>query len=158
MADSVAAETRSRIMARIRAKDTIPEITVRRYLHARGFRYRLHDRGLAGTPDLVLPRFRAAVFVNGCFWHRHVGCRLAYTPKTRTEFWEAKFRSNIERDARASATLEAQRWTVLTVWECQVDEHGLGKLAERITSLAPANQSVCGGRGPRPLGRAELSS
>jgi len=140
--DAVAAETRSRVMSRIRAKDTAPEMAVRRYLHARGFRYRLHDRRIPGTPDLVLPRFRAALFVNGCFWHRHVGCPFAYTPKSRTEFWAEKFEANIARDQRVRASLEAEGWTALTVWECEINESGLRALAERIEALSPAGTSA----------------
>ena len=137
MADTVAADTRSRIMSKIRAKDTAPEMAVRRFLHARGFRYRLHDRRFAGHPDIVLPRFRAAIFVHGCFWHRHPGCRFAYTPKSRIEFWTQKFQANIARDERVRASLEAEHWTVLTVWECEIGESGLGDLVDRIEALAP---------------------
>jgi DNA mismatch endonuclease (patch repair protein) len=124
-------------MSRIRAKDTAPEMAVRRYLHAHGFRYRLHDRRFAGTPDLVLPRFRAAVFVHGCFWHRHPGCRFAYTPKSHIDFWAEKFQANIERDERVRASLEAEHWTVVTVWECEIDEGRLRDLVDRIEKLAP---------------------
>jgi DNA mismatch endonuclease (patch repair protein) len=138
VADTVAAETRSRIMSRIRAKNTAPEMAVRRYLHAHGFRYRLHDRRFPGTPDLVLPRYHAAVFVHGCFWHRHPGCRFAYTPKSRTEFWREKFRANVARDKRDRASLEAAHWTVLTVWECEIAENVLQGIADRITALDPA--------------------
>jgi DNA mismatch endonuclease, patch repair protein len=93
-------EARSRNMARIRARDTQPELRVRRALHAAGFRFRLHRRGLPGTPDIVLPRFRTVIFVHGCFWHRHPGCRMASVPKTRSGFWDAKFTANVEREIR----------------------------------------------------------
>ena len=100
MADIVDPETRSRMMSGIKGKNTRPELALRRALHARGFRYRLHDKRLPGKPDLILPRFRAAIFVHGCFWHRHEGCKYATTPATRPEFWQAKFRENAERDQR----------------------------------------------------------
>ncbi len=119
-------------MSRIRNKNTSAELSVRRFLHSHGFRYRLHVRALQGSPDVVMARYRAAIFVNGCFWHRHPGCRYAYTPKSRIEFWEAKFRSNVERDGRVRAELEARDWSVLTVWECETDEAHLGELVDRL--------------------------
>ena len=119
-------------MSGIRGRDTKPELTVRRYLHARGLRFRLHVRELPGRPDIVLPRYRSVVFVHGCFWHRHPGCRFAYQPKSRREFWEAKLDGNAERDARHQLMLEAARWRVLTVWECETDDARLGRLVEEI--------------------------
>lgn len=119
MADVVDASTRSRMMAGIRGQHTAPEIAVRRYLHAAGLRFRLHDRRLPGSPDLVLPAYRTAVLVHGCFWHRHPGCRYATTPATRPEFWAAKFSENVDRDRRNTATLEAMGWNVMVVWECE---------------------------------------
>lgn len=118
MADIVDTQTRSRMMAGIGGKDTKPELALRRALHARGFRYRLHTRGMPGRPDLVLPRLRAAVFVHGCFWHRHAGCRYTTTPATRPEFWQSKFESNVERDSVVCAALLDAGWRVATVWEC----------------------------------------
>lgn len=120
MTDIVPAHTRSKMMATIRGKDTKPEMALRRSLHAAGVRYRLHVKGLPGKPDLVLPRFRAVIFVHGCFWHRHPCCRFATRPATRPEFWEAKFQANIARDAAASARLLADGWRVATVWECSL--------------------------------------
>jgi DNA mismatch endonuclease (patch repair protein) len=105
------------MMSGIRGKDTKPEMVLRRALHARGFRYRLHDRHLPGRPDLVFPRFRAAIFVNGCFWHGH-DCHLFRLPATRPEFWEAKIASNRLRDAQAESELLQSGWRVLKVWEC----------------------------------------
>lgn len=119
MADTVDKATRSRIMAAIRSTDTRPEQAVRRGLHARGFRFRLHCKSLPGRPDLVLRRHRAVVFVHGCFWHGH-DCALFRMPRTRTEYWEAKIRRNRERDAEAARRLEAAGWRCLTVWECGV--------------------------------------
>lgn len=104
-------------MAGIRGKDTRPEMILRRGLHARGLRYRLHETRLPGSPDLVFPRRRAVVFVHGCFWHRH-NCGLFRLPATRTEFWRAKIEANASRDARAEQALLADGWRVLTIWEC----------------------------------------
>lgn len=110
--------TRSRIMASVRGKNTKPERSVRRGLHARGFRYRLHSKKVPGRPDLVFPKHRAVVFVHGCFWHRHEGCRFATSPKSRAEFWEAKFAANVARDSAVRAALFAAGWRVATIWEC----------------------------------------
>ena len=118
MMDIVDASTRSRMMAGIRGKDTRPEVLLRSALHRHGFRFRLHDRRLPGRPDLVLPRYRAAVLVHGCFWHRHEGCRYATTPSTRPEFWESKFEANVLRDREVLTMLRAAGWRVATVWEC----------------------------------------
>ena len=106
-------------MSRIAQRDTKPEMVVRRLIHSLGYRFRLQRRELPGTPDLVLPRFRKVVFVHGCFWHRHPGCKLASFPKTKIDFWRDKFSRNIERDNRKEAELIALGWDVLTVWECQ---------------------------------------
>ena len=118
MADIVDKSTRSRMMARIRGKDTKPEMVLRRALHARGFRYRLHGKGIPGRPDVILAKHRAVIFVHGCFWHRHEGCRYATTPATRPEFWADKFVENIRRDRAACDALAADGWRVATVWEC----------------------------------------
>lgn len=106
-------------MSRFRAKDTRPELLVRRALHARGYRFRLHRRDLPGTPDIVLPRHRIAVFVHGCFWHHHQGCRDGRIPGSRADFWRAKFAANGERDHRASVALAALGWRVAVIWECE---------------------------------------
>lgn len=119
MVDSLTPEARSLNMAKIRGKDTGPELLVRRAAHALGLRFRLHRRDLPGTPDLVFPGRRIALFVHGCFWHRHPGCRFAYTPKSRIEFWQAKFDANVARDARKLAELSEAGWTVVTIWECE---------------------------------------
>ena len=118
MPDTVDQATRSRIMARVSGRDTKPEFALRRALHVRGLRYRLHVRSLPGTPDLVFPRFRAACFVNGCFWHRHPGCPRTTDPSTRREFWQTKFRANVERDRRTRQELLEGGWRVAIVWEC----------------------------------------
>jgi len=118
MVDIVDTATRSRMMAGIRGKDTKPELLLRHAMHARGFRYRLHDRKLPGRPDLVFPRYHAAVLVHGCFWHRHQGCRYATTPATRREFWAEKFHANVLRDQRKHQALREAGWRVAVVWEC----------------------------------------
>ncbi|WP_422028802.1 very short patch repair endonuclease [Roseovarius sp.] len=118
MTDIVNQKTRSRMMAGISGKDTKPELALRRALHARGFRFRLHSKAVHGRPDLVLPKYRAVVFVHGCFWHRHEGCRYATTPSTRQDFWQAKFEANVARDKAVRGRLLEDGWRVATVWEC----------------------------------------
>jgi DNA mismatch endonuclease (patch repair protein) len=120
MADVVDRATRSRMMSGIRSANTKPEMKLRKSLHARGFRFRLHDRKLPGTPDIVLPRWKAVIEVRGCFWHRHEGCRYATTPATRPEFWKGKFNANLERDRRNELALTSAGWRVAIVWECAV--------------------------------------
>lgn len=120
MTDVVDSQTRSRMMAGIRSKDTKPELLVRRYLHAAGFRFRLNVRTLPGTPDLVLARWRTVIFVHGCFWHRHADCTLAYTPKSRQAFWLEKFEKNVARDTKAISALKDAGWNVIVVWECSL--------------------------------------
>ena len=119
MADVVDPATRSRMMSGIRAKDTKPEMLVRRALHKAGFRYRLHDKKLPGKPDIVLPKYRTVVFVHGCFWHGHC-CKHFKWPKTRVEYWRTKIEGNVARDAKAVSSLQEQGWRVLTVWECEI--------------------------------------
>ncbi|MGR9475920.1 very short patch repair endonuclease [Rhizobium leguminosarum] len=118
MNDIVSPETRSRMMSGIRGKNTSPELLVRRLLHRMGFRFRLHLKDLPGKPDIVLPKHRAVIFVNGCFWHRHPGCKYATTPTSNKEFWEAKFAANTSRDATNYEALARSGWRVAIVWEC----------------------------------------
>jgi DNA mismatch endonuclease (patch repair protein) len=133
MADIVTPAVRSRMMSGIRGKNTKPEILVRSFLHRRGLRFRLHSSKLPGRPDLVLPRYRSVVFVHGCFWHQHPGCRFAYMPKSNVERWQKKFSENRARDFEAVRALEAQGWSVFTIWECQVrDDAALEQLVDRI--------------------------
>lgn len=142
--DVVDSATRSRMMAGIRSKDTKPEMTVRRFLHAKGFRYRLHTRDLPGSPDLVLPKYRVAIFVHGCFWHRHLGCRYTTTPASNIEKWNEKFRANTERDMRKEAALEASGWRVIVVWECELRrtaQERLERLSGEIVSLPACNDA-----------------
>ena len=117
--DSLTPTERSEIMRRVRGKDTKPEIRVRRHLHGLGYRYRLHARELPGTPDIVFRPRKSAIFVHGCFWHRHQGCKLSRMPKSRVEFWNAKLESNRRRDMRHQKELDRMGWRVLIVWECE---------------------------------------
>lgn len=141
MADTLTPEQRSERMSRIRSRDTKPELVLRRGLHRLGLRYRLDARDLPGRPDLVFPRHRAAVFVHGCFWHRHPGCSIATTPKSNTEFWMEKFARNMSRDDRAAQSLRALGWRVFTVWECDLRPT---RRAEAIDALAEALRSGTG--------------
>ena len=124
MTDIVDRQTRSRMMAGIKGKNTKPELALRWALHARGFRYRLHSKNVHGRPDLVLPKHCAVVLVHGCFWHRHPGCRYATNPKTRAEFWEVKFAANVTRDSAVRAALLQAGWRVATIWECALRKPG----------------------------------
>ncbi|MBU1690636.1 MAG: DNA mismatch endonuclease Vsr [Gammaproteobacteria bacterium] len=123
MTDIVDKQTRSRMMSGIKGKDTQPEMKVRRFLHARGFRYRLHDKSLPGSPDLCLPRYRVVIFVQGCFWHRHEGCRLSYVPASNKNVWLAKFQQNVERDRKNIDSLVRAGWRVIVLWECGLRRH-----------------------------------
>lgn len=118
--DNIPRSERSEIMSRVRGKDTRPEMLVRRFVHAEGYRYRLHDRRLTGCPDLVFKSRRKVIFVHGCFWHRHDKCALARMPKSRLDFWEPKLTANKERDARNKKLLAKEGWKVLTIWECEL--------------------------------------
>lgn len=110
-------------MSRIRGRDTKPELRLRSMLHRAGFRFRLHRKDLPGCPDIVLPRHKAAIFLHGCFWHRHKGCRNATTPSTRRHFWEHKFAGTVERDQKNTGILQDLGWRVITVWECDLKDH-----------------------------------
>jgi DNA mismatch endonuclease, patch repair protein len=127
-------------MRRIRKVDTKPEFVVRRAAHRLGYRFRLHRRDLPGTPDLVFPRLRKVIFVHGCFWHQHTGCKLARAPKSRLDYWLPKLRRNQQRDSDAEARLQRLGWDVLVIWECEATE---AKVANPISSfLAKTSRSV----------------
>jgi len=132
MADIVDRATRSRMMAGIKGKDTTPERLVRSHLHRAGLRFRLQAGDLPGRPDLVLPRWNAVIFVHGCYWHRHPGCRYATTPATNVHFWKNKFDANVARDTRNIAALRVAGWRVFVVWECRTGPRALGALVRRI--------------------------
>lgn len=133
--DRISRDERSRLMARIGPKDTGPELAVRRAIHARGLRYRLYSKKLPGRPDLVFPGRRLVIFVHGCFWHRHPGCNNCTTPRTRPEFWNAKFEANVARDTRITGELEAAGWRVAVIWECETERSAdLGDRLDEIFS------------------------
>lgn len=132
---TVDSKVRSRMMSAIRGKNTKPELMVRRHLHRCGFRYRLHRRDLPGSPDVVLPKWKAAVFVHGCFWHGHQKCRYFRVPATRTDFWKTKIRGNAKRDARAEAALRQSGWRVIVVWECALRDDADNALRELVQHI-----------------------
>lgn len=139
LVDFLTPSERSKRMSRIRSQDTKPELALRRALHRLGLRFRLGGAGLPGKPDLVFPRYKVAVFVHGCFWHRHAGCKVATTPKSNSGFWTEKFQRNVERDRRVTSELEAHGWKVLVAWECDLSarsrlEPTATWIAEEITS------------------------
>ena len=120
MADRLSPQRRSENMRRIRSKDTAPEIYIRRFLHAKGFRYRLHPKNLPGKPDLVFPKLHKAIFVHGCFWHLHPACREGRVPQSRRDYWEPKLLRNVERDRKHMRALEEMGWDTICVWECEI--------------------------------------
>lgn len=120
MVDKLTPEQRHRCMSHIHSKDTKPEIIVRKYLFAKGFRYRLHDKRLPGTPDIVLPRYRTVIFVNGCFWHGHEGCKYSHLPKSNTSYWKTKIEHNKIRDKQERILLRDIGWHVIQIWECML--------------------------------------
>lgn len=144
MADTLTPRERSERMARIRSRDTKPELALRKALHALGLRYRLGSK-LPGKPDLVFPRHKAVVFVHGCFWHRHEGCKVATTPKSNTPFWTEKFERNVSRDQRVARELEAAGWRVFVAWECELT--GTGRAAAAAAALA---RGISGAVAPAP--------
>ncbi len=134
--DNVTPTRRSEIMGRVRARDTKPEMVVRRAVHAMGYRYRLHAKDLPGKPDLVFRSRKKVLFVHGCFWHRHPGCALARLPKSRQDFWTPKLNANRQRDMKSERSLKDAGWGVLTIWECELD--GTDKLKNRIKEFLDA--------------------
>ncbi|WP_391523667.1 very short patch repair endonuclease [Neopusillimonas maritima] len=132
---------RSRMMSSIRGKNTWPERTLRTILFSRGFRYRLHVRKLPGSPDIVFPKYRAVVFVHGCFWHRHDGCRFTTMPRTNGDFWRKKFQGNIERDRRHMDALKALDWRVAIIWECAL-KHSFVETACAVQEWLHGNAPV----------------
>lgn len=136
MTDVHEPKVRSYNMSQIKGKNTKPEMMVRKYLHAKGFRFRLHDRKLPGKPDIVLRKYNTVVFVNGCFWHMHENCKYFKLPKTRTSWWEEKLRKNRERDMISYSELKKLGWNVLIVWECQIKSHQLRTLESLLTDIS----------------------
>ena len=144
MSDTRSQTQRSYNMSRIRGKNTKPEILVRKGLHARGFRFRLHNKKLPGSPDLVLPKYGVAIMVNGCFWHGHKGCKYATKPKSNVEFWEAKIARNRYRDEVTEAHLQALGWHVVTIWECELKGKSLAtsRLDELVEEIRAAGVAL----------------
>ncbi|MBX3266532.1 MAG: DNA mismatch endonuclease Vsr [Acidobacteria bacterium] len=143
MGDSVAPEQRSLNMSLIRSRNTRPEVSVRSILHRMGFRFRNNVKKLPGRPDIVLPKYRAVIFVNGCFWHQHAGCSRATVPKSHVDYWKKKLARNVERDCEHLESLTTDNWRVMTVWECEISSSvELGRrLAEFIVSRrSPASE------------------
>jgi DNA mismatch endonuclease, patch repair protein len=141
MADRLTKQHRSWNMSRIRGQNTAPELIVRSSLHKLGLRFRLHRRDLPGKPDIVLPRHSTAVLVHGCFWHRHAGCRFSYTPKSRIDFWQTKFASNVRRDVQVRQALADIGWRVVVIWECEVaDGDKLALRLRRVFGLPPVSR------------------
>jgi len=142
--DILTPEKRSWNMSRIRNRDTKPELALRSALHRLGYRFRLSDRNLPGRPDIVLPKYRTAVFVHGCFWHRHSECKYAYNPKSKIEFWQHKFEENMARDERNIRDIISKSWIPVVVWECQI-KHDLDSCIELLTKqLHPISNTTCG--------------
>lgn len=139
MVDTVTPEVRSRMMAAVKSRDTAPEMALRKTLHAKGFRYRVHSRIGKSRPDMSLSKFRAAVFVHGCFWHGHAACRLSRTPKSNVGFWTEKIERNSARDTRNLMELEAAGWRVAVVWECAVRDLGIEAVADMVADWLPGN-------------------
>ena len=132
MADIKTKEERSYNMSKIKGKNTKPEELVRKYLFSKGFRYRKNDKRYPGSPDIVLPRYRTVIFVNGCFWHKHEGCKFFVWPKSNAEFWEKKIQANVMRDKTKQQTLLEQGWHVIIVWECELKKEHRLKTLERL--------------------------
>lgn len=141
--DTLTPKQRSERMSRVRAKDTKPEMMVRRLVHSMGYRYRLHVAALPGRPDLVFPGRKAVVFVHGCFWHRHTGCKLARLPKSRLDFWAPKLEANRQRDTAVLRSLRKSGWRVLVVWECQTKQpEALARRLRRFLDRVPQGQKA----------------
>jgi len=134
MVDVVDRATRSRMMSGIRGRDTTPEVIVRKYLFSHGFRYRIAPKSLPGKPDIVLSKYRTAIFVHGCFWHRHPGCKYTTHPATNRAFWREKFRENVRRDRKVQRLLEKAGWRVITLWACDLSPAVLAKAKKKISA------------------------
>jgi DNA mismatch endonuclease (patch repair protein) len=140
MTDIMSSAERSARMALIRGKNTAPELAVRRVLHRLGYRYRLHARNLPGNPDIAFPSRRKAIFVHGCFWHRHPGCVIAHLPRSRPEYWAKKFNRTVERDAQNLLAIRALSWEALVMWECEIRD--VAAIAEKLTRFLGAARSA----------------
>ena len=132
MADVHEPEVRSYNMSQIKGKDTKPEILVRKFLHANGYRYRLHDKKLPGKPDIVLKKHNTVIFIHGCFWHGHEGCKYFVVPNTRTQWWLSKINRNKEKDKESTETLQKENWNIITIWECELKKEKRKKTLEEL--------------------------
>lgn len=137
--DKLTKKDRSNLMKRIRGKDTRPEKIVRSLLHRRGFRFRLHDKKLPGKPDIVIRKYNTVIFVHGCYWHRHKECKRAFVPATNKEFWQEKFRKNIERDNKNESELRTLGWKTFVIWECEIMKAPKASV-ERVINIFSKNQ------------------
>ena len=150
MSDVLTPAQRHECMSHVRSKNTTPEKAVRNELWRRGYRYRLNDRRLPGTPDLVLPKYRAVIFINGCFWHGHKGCSKYVVPKSNVEFWQAKVARNIERDLKSAQMLDTLAWTVITVWECELTmknrEATINRIEDDLRAAKEKYENYCAKR------------
>lgn len=145
MADSLSPEKRSWNMSRIHSKDTTIEVKVRKYLFSKGFRYRKNDKRLPGTPDIVLSKYHTVVFIHGCFWHRHPGCKIATIPKTNTEYWNAKFLLNVSNDRKNHDLLQSLGWKIIVLWQCDIEkrfDQTMAALISEITSNKDENEEL----------------
>lgn len=132
--DSLTPELRSWNMSRIKSKDTKVEVKVRQYLFSKGYRFRKNDKRLPGKPDVVLPKYKTVIFVNGCFWHMHEGCKYATIPKTRTDYWLEKFNRNVSNDRKHRCELEAMGWRVITIWECELKRNRFEETMSQVVA------------------------
>ena len=122
-------------MSQIKGSNTKPELIVRSFLHKNGLRFRINDKNLPGKPDIVLKKYQTVIFVDGCFWHRHKGCKYAYNPKSREDFWQKKFKDNIERDNKINNLYARLPWRLIRIWECEINENKLNDIAKSIFSI-----------------------
>ena len=146
MSDFISPEHRSWNMSRIRGKDTKIEVMVRKYLFSKGYRFRKNDKRYPGKPDVVLPKYHTVIFVNGCFWHHHEGCKNATMPKTRTDFWKEKLGKNVANDRKHIRLLEEAGWNVITLWECELEKDFEGRMKSVMDDLTSALSIRCEAR------------
>ena len=132
MTDTISSDHRSWNMSQIKGKNTKPEMIVRSYLHNAGIRFRLHDKSLPGKPDIILKKYNTVIFVDGCFWHRHAGCKYCYEPKSKKKFWQTKFDNNIKRDEKINNSYKSFSWNIIRIWECEINEEQLRELVINI--------------------------
>lgn len=142
MADKFTSEKRSWIMSRVHGKDTAIEVKVRKYLFHEGFRYRKNDPRLPGKPDIVLPKYRTVVFIHGCFWHRHPGCKRATTPSSNYDYWQKKFKRNVQNDKKNRKLLSDMGWNVITIWECEINKKFTETMASLVKQIRAGNPNI----------------